>query len=163
MRCEECIDLLLSRRSIRRFAREAVSDDLICRIVDVARYAPSAKNSQPWEFIVVKDPELKSRLADIHPHAQPIRQAAVAIAVICDPARSPTSYMLDCANATTYLLLAAHAVGLGAVWIQSLRNIDDVRRILKIPESKVPVAIVAVGRPAESPKPFQVLFTFRDF
>ncbi len=61
--------------------------------------------------------------------------------------------MLDCANVTTYLLLAVHAMSLGAVWIQTLRSVDEVRRILKVPEGRVPVAIVAVGWPAESPKP----------
>ncbi len=87
MQRELRIDLLLSRMSVRRFMHEAVSDDVICRITDVAKYAPSAKNSQLWEFIVVKDSELRSKLASIHLHAQPIRQAAVAVVVICDPAK----------------------------------------------------------------------------
>jgi len=136
---------------VRRFREEVVDDELILKVVDVARYAPSAKNSQPWEFIVVKDRGLKEALASIHPYAYPIRQAPVTIAVICDPSKSPVSYMLDCANATMYLLLAAHCLGLGAVWIQTLRNVDDVRRILRVPEGKVPTALVAIGWPAETP------------
>jgi len=150
---ESCIDLLLNRRSIRRFKPKDISDEVIQKIIDIARYAPSAKNSQPWEFIIVKDIKLREKLASIHSGAAPVRHAAVAIVVVCDPMKSPTSYLLDCANATTYLMLAAHALGLGTVWIQSLRNTSEIRRILKIPEKKIPTAIVAIGWPNESPKP----------
>jgi len=149
---EECLRLLLSRRSIRAFEERDVSDDTIRRILDVARYAPSAKNSQPWEFVVIRDGETKKRLASIHRYAYPLQRAPVAIAVLCDPKLSPDSYLVDCANVTIYLMLAAHALGLGTVWIQSLRNIKEIREIIGAPEGKVPVALIALGWPAERPE-----------
>jgi nitroreductase len=66
---------------------------------------------------------------------------------------SPTSYMLDCANATIYFLLAVHALGLGAVWIQALRDIEVIRKTLNLPDSAIPVAIIALGYPDENPSP----------
>jgi len=150
---EYCTELLLGRRSIRRFKPEDVSDEILYRVIEIARYAPSARNSQPWEFIVVRDAELKEKLAGIHAGAKPLRQAPLAVVVVCDPRKSPVSYMLDCANAATYFLLAAHALGLGTLWIQALRNTDEIRELLKIPEGRVPVAIIAVGWPDESPEP----------
>lgn len=149
---EDCIGFLKSRRSIRRFKQDPVGDDLVLKILDVARFAPSAKNRQPWEFVVVKDPEVRGRLAGIHVYASPLRGAPLAIVVVGDRELSPVSYQVDCANATIYLMLAAHALGLGTVWIQALRNGEEIRRILGLPENKAPVAIVAMGWPDEKPK-----------
>jgi nitroreductase len=151
-RMEECLKFLMSRRSIRLFEDREVSDELIRRILDVARYAPSAKNSQPWEFVVVKDEEIRKRLASIHRYAYPLQRAPVAIAVLCDPKLSPDSYLADCANATIYLMLAAHALGLGTVWIQSLRNVKEINEIIGAPEGRIPVALIALGWPAEKPE-----------
>ncbi|MGC9104501.1 MAG: nitroreductase family protein [Candidatus Methanodesulfokora sp.] len=148
---EECLKLLLGRRSIRVFEDKEVSDGLIKRILDVARYAPSAKNSQPWEFVVVRDEEVRRKLASIHRYAYPPQRAPVAIAVLCNPELSPDSYLVDCANATIYLMLAAHALGLGTVWIQSLRNVKEINEILGS-EGRIPVALIALGWPAEKPE-----------
>ncbi|MGC9021401.1 MAG: nitroreductase family protein [Candidatus Methanodesulfokora sp.] len=148
---EECLKLLLGRRSIRVFEDKEVSDELIKRILDVARYAPSAKNSQPWEFVVVRDEEVRRKLASIHRYAYPLQRAPVVIAVLCNPELSPDSYLVDCANATIYLMLAAHALGLGTVWIQSLRNVKEINEILGS-EGRIPVALIALGWPAEKPE-----------
>ena len=147
------LKFLLTRRSIRKFKRKPVSLDLVLKILDVARYAPSAKNSQPWEFIVVTDEAVRERLSRIHMWATPIRKAPIAIVVVCDKNASPTSYHVDCANTTMYIMLAAHALGLGTVWIQTLKNIDEIKEILKIPEGKIPIAILALGWPDEKPEP----------
>ncbi len=151
----ECdlIKLLMSRRSIRKFKREPVPEDLILRILDAARYAPSAKNSQPWSFIIIEDEMIKGKLGKIHRWASPLLRAPLAIVVACDREASPTSYLVDCANAVMYMMLAAHALGLGTVWIQSLRNIEEIREIIKLPDRLIPVAILAVGWPDESPSP----------
>lgn len=127
--------------------------DLVLKALDAARFAPSARNSQPWRFIVIDDPLIIRRLSSIHPGARPLESAPLAIAVICHVDESPTSYIADCANATTYLLLALHALGLGAVWIQALRNTEELREVLKAPSNSVPLAILAVGYPDESPEP----------
>lgn len=147
------LEFLKSRRSIRKFKREKPPLDLILKAIDIARFAPSARNSQPWRFIVINDNKLIEKLSTIHPGAKPLGSAPLAIATVCHINESPTSYMVDCANATTYLLLALHALGLGAVWIQSLRNVDELKEALKLPSDAIPVALVAVGYPDEAPEP----------
>ena len=146
------IRFLVTRRSIRRFRSEDVSDDLLVEIVDTARWAPSSKNRQPWEFIIVKNRETLKKLSKCYPYAGPLSEASAAIAVIGDPKISPKTYLLDCANATMCILLAAHALGLGAVWINSLEN-EEMVKLLNIPKDKTLVSIVAIGWPAEDPKP----------
>jgi len=150
---ENYLKFLRTRRSIRIFKPEPISDELIMKILDVARFAPSAKNKQPWEFIVVKRKDLLDRLSKIHRSAKPIARAPLAIVVICDKRLSPISYQVDCANTAMYIMLAAHALGLGTVWVQALRNIEEIQKILNIPSNKVPIAIIAVGWPAEKPEP----------
>jgi len=150
---ENLLEFLKSRRSIRKFKPQSPPRDLVLKAIDVARFAPSARNSQPWRFIIVEDTEIKSKLASIHIYASPLKNAPLAVVVVCHVDESPTSYMLDCANATIYFLLAVHALGLGAVWIQTLRNIEEIRSILGIPENVIPVAIIALGYPDESPSP----------
>lgn len=149
---ENYLEFLRTRRSIRIFKPKPISDELVMKILDVARFAPSAKNKQPWEFIVVKRKDLLNRLSKIHVSAKPIAKAPLAIVVICDKKLSPISYQVDCANAAMYIMLAAHALNLGTVWIQSLRNIEEIQKILNIPPNKIPIAIIAMGWPAEKPK-----------
>ncbi len=148
-----CIDFLLTRRSIRKFEKKDIPDSVVKKILDIARYAPSARNRQPWIFIVVKDPEAREKLSNIHKWAYPLREAPVAIVVACNNVESRVSYQVDCANATMYIMLAAHALGLGTVWIQALRNPREIREITGLPEQYTPVAIIALGYPAEKPEP----------
>ncbi len=147
------LEFLKSRRSIRKFKPQEVPLEIVNRVLEVARYAPSAGNRQPWTFIVVLDREVRSMLAKIHVWAFPLEGAPVNIVVACNKDVSPHSFQVDCANAAMYIMLAAHALGLGTVWIQSLRNISEVQRIVKLPENYVPIAIIALGYPDESPGP----------
>jgi len=149
----DCIEALLSRRSVRVYQDKDVPIQHVLRALDVARYAPSSRNSQPWRFIVVNDQNLLNQLSDIHPHAYPLKRAKIAIVVLAVPEESPTSYMVDASLSTLYIWLALHCMGLAAVWIQTLRNIDEIRRILNIPQNMIPVAMLAVGYPAEKPEP----------
>ena len=165
---KECVDLLLTRRSIRRYREEEIPLDMIMRILDIARYAPSAKNSQPWEFVVVTDRAKLDKLSEIHVGARPLKRAPAAVVVVCDRSKSPTSYLMDCANATIYMMLAAHAYGVGTVWVQALRDQSVVREILGIPADKDPVAIIAMGWPAEDPpvrprKPLEELVHINEY
>jgi nitroreductase len=150
---EELLNFLISRRSIRKFKPNPVPDELILKILDVARYAPSARNSQPWVFIVVKDPEIKKKLANIHIWAKPLENAPLGIVIACNTELSPESYQVDCANATMQVMLAAHALGLGTVWLQTLRNINEIQEIVGLPKNYVPVAMLALGYPDERPSP----------
>ena len=147
-----CLEPLLKRRSVRVYEDREVPMDLILKILDIARWAPSARNAQPWEFVVVNDRKILEELSKIHFGAEPLSKAPAAVVVLCDTNISPTTYLVDCANAALYIMLAAYCMGLGTVWINSLRNIEEVRKIIKAPSSKVPVAIIAIGYPAEKPK-----------
>lgn len=154
MKSEEYLKFLTTRRSIRKYKPNPVNLDLIVNIIDAARYAPSARNSQPWEFVVVTDPEVKRGLESIYSWRQALHEAPIGIVVLCDETASPMFHLLDCANAVTYLMLAAHAIGLGTVWLGvGEREKPMIQGILGVPRHKVPVAIVAAGWPDESPKP----------
>ncbi len=147
----ECFEALLTRRSIRRFKGEDVPLDKVLKAIDVARYAPSAKNSQPWRFIVVKNPETIKRLSELSIGARPLASASIAVVVLANKDESPTSYLVDGALAAMYFWLALHCMGLGAVWIQTLRRIEEINKLLGVPSNYVPVAIFAIGYPAEKP------------
>lgn len=148
------------RRSIRAFERKEVSEEQVETLIDAARHAPSAGNIQPWEFVVVRDPEIKGRLSVAALNQAFIEEAPVVIVVCADEARSGQGYesrgvdlycIQDTAAATENLLLAAYAMGLGTCWVGAFRE-DKVRRTLKTPTHIRPVAIVPVGCPAESPR-----------
>ncbi len=148
---DEYINFILTRRSIRKFKDIPIDMDLIKKIIDIARYAPSAGNRQPWIFIVVRDREIKEKLAKIHRWAYPLERAPMGIVVACNKDVSPDSYHVDCANAAMYIMFAAHALGLGTVWLQTLRNIEDIQKILGLPSNYIPIAMLAIGYPDEQP------------
>ncbi len=154
------LQFLFARRSVRRYADRAVGDDLVQDLLEAAMAAPSAVAADPWAFIVVRAPETRQRLAAGLPHGQMLAQAAVGLVVCGDLERAhdrQLSYLLqDCAAAIENLLLAAHALGLGACWLgvhPRSNRIDHVRRLLHIPAHVLPVSIISVGWPAESPPP----------
>jgi nitroreductase len=148
-----CREFLLSRRSIRRFREEPVPDELVEKALDIARFAPSAHNNQPWVFLLVKDKEKLKKLAGIHRWSKPILNAQLAIIVFSDSNVSPTSHMVDGSIAATYLWLALHCVGLSTVWIYTLEQVEEIRKIVNAPSNLMPIAIFPVGFPAESPPP----------
>ena len=148
-----------TRRSIRAFTQEEISDDEIEKILDAARWAPSAGNIQPWIFVVVRNPETKRRLSEAALNQFFINEAPVVIVVCADQERSGMGYgsrginlycIQDTAAATQNILLAAHALGLGACWVGAF-NEEEVRHILRVPRGVRPVAIVPIGHPAEKP------------
>lgn len=149
----DCKEFLLTRRSIRKYRDEEVPTDLIIKAIDIARYAPSAHNRQPWEFVIVKDRDKLNALAEAYRGGGPLREAKVAVVVLADKDQTHASHLVDGAIVTTYLWLALHCLGLGAVWIQTLHNPEGFAEAIKAPENKFPVAVLAIGWPAESPPP----------
>ena len=151
------MEAIFTRRSIRRYTDQPVAEEAVARLLAAAMAAPSAGNEQPWEYIVVTDRATREEITRVHPYSQMLRQAPVAIVVCADPARSkyPVDYWIqDCAAATENILLAAVALGLGTCWLgvhPVPERVAGVRRVLGIPETIVPFAIVAVGHPAEQP------------
>ena len=155
----DVFEAIKTRRSIRSFTQEAVSDEEIEMILDAARSAPSAGNIQPWIFIVVKNPEMKRRISRAALNQFFIEEAPVVIVVCADQERSRMGYgsrganlycIQDTAAATQNILLVAHALGLGACWVGAFYE-DEVRQALRVPRGVRPVAIVPIGHPAERP------------
>jgi nitroreductase len=157
----DIFDAIRNRRSIRSYEEAAVTEDQIRTLIEAASYAPSAGNIQPWEFVVVRDPQIKMRLSAAALHQEFIEEASVVIVVCANEERSRQGYgsrgsnlycIQDTAAATENLLLAAHALGLGTCWIGAFRE-DAARRALNMPSHVRPVAIIPVGIPSESPSP----------
>ncbi|KPV61936.1 MAG: nitroreductase A [Candidatus Bathyarchaeota archaeon BA2] len=147
----EIFDAIKGRRSIRKYTKDFVPEDFIVKILDAGRWAPSAGNSQPWNFIVLRDEELRKRVAETTTYGKFLADASVGIAVVVDP-RASTHPVEDGAIATQNMLLAAHALGLGACWIGSYNSVyeEEVKEILGIPKSKRLLSIISLGFPAET-------------
>ena len=118
------------------------------QLIDAARFAPTARNEQPWEFVVVTRKEGLQKLADLTDHGRFIAGAGACIAVFC---RETKYYLEDGSAATTYLLLAAEALGLGACWIAGDKKeyAQEVQRLLGVPDGYKLVSLISLGYPAE--------------
>lgn len=151
-----------TRRSIREYEDKDVPEELVLELVKAAMASPSARNQQPWEFVVITDPDLRKEIPAVCPFAQMIVDAPLAI-LVCGNLKIETAqgyWVIDCAAATQNLLLAAHALGLGAVWTGVYpreERMDGLTTLLDLPEYILPHSLVVLGFPAEQP-PQQVRF-----
>ncbi len=157
----DVFEAVKGRRSIRAFESRGVPAELVEKLVDVARWAPSAGNIQPWEFIVVRNLGIKRRLVEAALGQGFVEEAPVVIIVCADEYRCLMGYgvrgkTLYCIQDTTAAVqnihLAAYSLGLGTCWVGAFIE-EEARKILKIPQGIRPVAIIPVGYPAESPLP----------
>jgi nitroreductase len=153
----ELYDGLLTRRSIRKFTGEMIDDENIIKIIRAGMYAPSANNTRPWHFIIVDDKELLKKVMTVHPYSSMLSQASHAIIVCGDEElqNGPGYYLIDCSAATQNILLAAHALGLGAVWLGVEPKSDrkkSIKEIFGLPDHVHPVSIVSVGVPVKIPE-----------
>lgn len=154
----DAFDALLGRRSIRRFAARDIGEPELKRILEAGMAAPSAGNQQPWRFVVLRDPRVKADVAALSPHASLLTDAPLGI-VVCgdlDAEKHAGFWIQDCSAAAENMLLAAHAMGLGAVWLGYYPREERWRgaqRVLSIPERVVPLAVLALGPPAEQKGP----------
>jgi nitroreductase len=150
----DLFDAINTRRSIRKFTKEPISEKLTELIIKAAMQAPSARNFQPWHFIVIDDRSLLKDIPKFHPYAAMLETAPMAIAVCGDFSleKSIEYIALDCAAATQNMLLAAHGISLGAVWLGIYpreKRIEGLKKLLSLPESIIPISLVALGHPAE--------------
>ncbi|MEM3546282.1 MAG: nitroreductase family protein [Candidatus Bathyarchaeia archaeon] len=148
-------EVVRTRRSIRSYKPDPIPDDVLMRILEAARIAPSGSNRQPWKFILVKNEELKKKLA-VACHDQTFIAEAPIIIVACGynihwnrgEYMGDLSMLVDVSIAFTHLILAARAEGLGTCWIGSFSN-DKVKKLLGIPEDVNVVAITPLGYPKD--------------
>ncbi len=152
------INTVITRRSIRHYSDTPVTDDELTSILAAAMSAPSAGNEQPWEFIIIRDRKTFSSITKFHPYAQMLGEASVAIAVCGDILKEKHQgfWVQDCSAATQNILLAAHALGLGAVWLgihPIKERVDGLSKLLHLPSNIVPLSLVPVGHPDEEKVP----------
>lgn len=148
---KELIQTIFARRSIRKYTAEPVDEEDIETLLEAAMAAPSASNLKPWHFVVVTYRRTLDALAEAHPYGKMLFEAPLCIAVCGDPSIS-NFFVQDCSAATENLLLAAVALGLGAVWLGVYpreKRVADVRELLGIPETVVPINLISIGHPAE--------------
>jgi nitroreductase len=153
----ELFEGLLSRRSIRKYTGEKIDEETIRSIIKAGMYAPSANNRRPWHFIIVDDREIMKKIMKVHPYSAMLSEASHAVIVCGDEKleNGPGYYVLDCSAATQNILLAAHALGLGGVWLgvepRSERK-KAIKEIFGLPEYIHPVSIISIGRPIKVPQ-----------
>ena len=152
-------EAIKARRSIRKFKQNApITDSQIHAMLEAAMHAPSACNTRPWEFIVVKDRGKLDKIREVHPYTGMLETASLAIVVMALPETQTRPidtgyYPQDCGAATQNILLEAMALGLGTCWCGVYPKEDriaDVKKILGV--EGTPFCIIAVGVPDEEPK-----------
>ncbi|OIP97798.1 nitroreductase family protein [Candidatus Wirthbacteria bacterium CG2_30_54_11] len=152
------MDAVFTRRSIRSYTDEPVSDDQIEHILRAGMAAPSANNQQPWHFVVITDRELLRSIASTHPHAKMAAGAAAAILVCGNSSvgKTPGFWIQDCSAAVENMLIEIQDLELGAVWCGVYPKEDlvrEMRRLVSVPEPYVPFALIPLGHPAETKRP----------
>ncbi len=154
------LDAIRKRRSIRAYTEQPLSDEQVRVLAQAAMMAPSASNLRPWEFVVVRDRELRQQLARTHNWSAMAAAAPVVFVVLGDERRSPRHWVEDTSAATENLLVQAAGMGLGAVWAAVYPDAGReqyVRGLLGIPANLRILCLVPVGYPAET-KPWHDRF-----
>lgn len=153
----ELFKAIHTRRSVRKYQEKDVPNDLIEILLAGAMMAPSTADARPWHFIVIKDPQIKNQIKDVHPYVGMIAEAPLGILVCADlnKERFKGFWPQDCAAAMQNLLLGAHASGLGAVWtgIHPIKErVDKFKEICKLPDHIIPFGLAVIGWPDQQSK-----------
>ena len=153
------LDVIMTRTSIRAFTGEPVSKDMLETILKAGMAAPTGMNAQPWRFVVITDQDKIKEIFGSGFRSE-MYTTAGAVIVVCGEAETdgrPNMFWYeDCSAATENILLAAHALGLGAVWTAGYPAMDRVTPVseaLGIPSNVLPLCVVPLGYPAENPDP----------
>ncbi|HII85489.1 TPA: nitroreductase [Candidatus Bathyarchaeota archaeon] len=162
------IDLMLSRRSIRRYENKDIPEEVLKQILEAGRQAPSAANRQPIRFVIMNDDDMLKNLCDTL--VSRFVKAAPAAIVGCADVKSLLTgkwAIVDATIAMQNMVIAAWTLGIGSCWIGACKE-EKVKELLKIPDKWKVVALVTLGYPAEQPKPrkkksFEEMFSFNTF
>ncbi|HRY14238.1 MAG TPA: nitroreductase family protein [Syntrophomonadaceae bacterium] len=156
----DCIETIMTRRSIRKFKPDPVDEQDLTTILEAGRWAPSAGNLQPCYFVVVRDPAQRKQLKAAAFDQESLDTAPAVIVVCADPNRCEkygekgmTHFLLmDGANATQNILLAARALGYGSCWMGGFSE-KKVRELLGLPDHFRVISVVPIGKADEDPEP----------
>jgi len=155
------IELLRTRRSIRKFTAEKIAPAAIDALIEAALRAPSSRGINPWEYIFVDDPEILARLSEAKQHGSDfLKNAPLGIVVCADSAKSDV-WIEDCSISAIIIQLTAVSLGLGSCWAQIRNRQHDagksaetyIRELLGLPEQITVEAILGIGHPAEKKSP----------
>jgi len=148
----DAFELIKTRRSIRKFTDEPVSDDIIYRVIESGTWAPSGMNNQPWRFAVIRDNALKAEISGLTHYSKIVKGANVLIAVFLDNSLSydRTKDTQAIGACIQNMLLYIHSIGLGAVWLgEILKSKDRLIELVEGPKECELMAVIALGHPAE--------------
>lgn len=148
----DALEAIFTRRSIRRYTAEPVSEEDLKTILEAGMNAPSANNRQPWHFVVVDDRAKLNAITEAHPYSKMLKEAPMAIIVCGDTGLSETYWVQDCSAAVENILLAARALGLGTVWLgvyPDQQRVTAISKLFNVPPNTPPLAVIALGHPAE--------------
>ncbi len=153
----ETFEAIRTRRSVREYRSEPVPEEKLKKILEAARLAPSAHNSQDWKFVVVKEKQKRKRLAEAALNQNFIGEAPVVIvAIALNPNEIMSSgvptYAVDLAIAVDHMTLVAADEGLGSCWIGAFDQ-EEVKKILNVPEEYKIVTLLPIGFPADKRQP----------
>ncbi|MDO8602914.1 MAG: nitroreductase family protein [Candidatus Omnitrophota bacterium] len=145
-------EAIKNRKSVREYSDKAVSRDLIEKIIDAGRLAATARNEQPWEFVVTSDKETLKRICDMCPNGPFIKEASYLIAVF---SKDTKYYIEDCSAATENMLLAIEALGLGGCWVAGDKKdyAENIRKMFNAPGGYKLVSMITAGYPRKEEKP----------
>ena len=150
----DTLQAILTRRSIRNYTDEPISDEHLHNIIEAAMYAPSANNRQPWHFVVIDDREQLDKIPAFHPYAGMVKKAPLAVAICGDTRLEPAQgYLaLDCGAAAQNMMLAAHSLGIGSCWLGIYpreQRMEAVTELMELPRHILPIALIVLGIPNE--------------
>ena len=152
----EILNGILTRRSVRKYTDELIPQEKAEELLKYGMYAPSARDCQPWHFVLLNDRETFLKIEEFHPYARMLKHAQWGIVVCGDEqlAHAPDYLSVDCAAATQNILLAAHGMGYGAVWLGIYprpERISAMKALLDLPPHINAFSLISVGCPAQQP------------
>lgn len=154
----ELREVILKRRSIRKFTEEIIPEELVQKLLTAAMAAPSACNKQPWEFYVIRDEKIRKKMREVSLFT---RMNATLMIVVAGNRKRALSrrendfWIQDCAAATENILLTATDLGLGACWcgLYPMEGpVEKTKAVLSLPEEMIPMALIQLGYPAQAPE-----------
>ncbi|MDY6771580.1 MAG: nitroreductase family protein [Candidatus Nanohaloarchaea archaeon] len=158
---KELLDVMQNRVSVKKYKDQDIERDKIGKVLEAARWAPSAGNMQSWEFIIVEDYDLRQKLSQYSYNQEHIREAPVCLVILGDREKARTKfeergenlYMIqETAAAMQNMLLMAESLGLGAAWVGAF-NEENVADLLDVPNELRPMAMITLGYPRERSNP----------
>lgn len=153
----DAIENIMTRRSVRSFLDKPVSEEDLKTILDAGMAGPTCVNARDWSFLVTRDPEILSKMADANGRpADPLRGAALGILILGDLERAfppaPDYWIIDGSIAAQNMILAAHALGIGSVWLGTypqMERVEAQRELFGLPDTVIPHSVIAFGYPGE--------------